>query len=282
MLNPSQVSSHPLRSEDIWEAQMNQDIKGSVRINSAMLYAALTLALTLVPCKTHAQTAESHPEDAKQAEARPTSDSYQTLYLTDTEQRQANDLVTDLRNMVPRAKVFYLQSQGAISIRGTNEDMQLAQKIIAAVDRVKKTYRLTYTLTETDGGKSTGTQHVSLVVIAGAKSVLKEGTRVPIVTGTLEAGSSTSNTQVQYLDIGLNIDASLEEYAGGVRLRSKIEQSNVAEEKSGMGAQDPVIRQTMLEGTSPLIEGKPLILGTLDLPGSTRHQEVAVVSELVK
>jgi hypothetical protein len=102
------------------------------------------------------------------------------------------------------------------------------------------------------------------------------------VTGTLEAGSSTANTQVQYLDVGLNIDASLEEYAGGVRLRSKIEQSNVAEEKSGMGAQDPVIRQTMLEGTSPLIEGKPLILGTLDLPGSTRHQEVAVVSELVR
>jgi type II secretory pathway component GspD/PulD (secretin) len=261
---------------------MNQDIKGSVRMNSAMLYAALTLTLALVPCKTHAQTAESKPEDAKQAEARPTSDSYQTIYLTDTEQRQANELVSDLRNMVPRAKVFYLQSQGAISIRGTNEDMQLAEKIITAVDRAKKTYRLTYTLTEIDGGKSTGAQHVSLVVIAGAKSVLKEGARVPIVTGTLEAGSATPNTQVQYLDVGLNIDASLEEYAGGVRLHSKIEQSNVAEEKSGMGAQDPVIRQTMLEGTSPLIEGKPLILGTLDLPGSTRHQEVAVVSELVR
>ncbi len=44
----------------------------------------------------------------------------------------------------------------------------------------------------------------------------------------------------------------------------------------------PVIRQTTLEGTSTLVQGKPLVLGSLDVPGSTRHQEVEVVSELVR
>jgi hypothetical protein len=67
-----------------------------------------------------------------------------------------------------------------------------------------------------------------------------------------------------------------------VRLRTKVVQSSVAEDKSGVGNSDPVIRQTTLEGTSTLVQGKPLVLGSLDVPGSTRHQEVEVVSELVR
>jgi hypothetical protein len=59
-------------------------------------------------------------------------------------------------------------------------------------------------------------------------------------------------------------------------------QSGIAEERSGIGTQDPIIRQTTLEGTSTLVQGKPLVLGSLDVPGSTRHQEVEVVSELVR
>lgn len=37
-----------------------------------------------------------------------------------------------------------------------------------------------------------------------------------------------------------------------------------------------------LEGTSTLVQGKRLALGTFDVPGTTRHQEVEVVSELVR
>ncbi len=44
----------------------------------------------------------------------------------------------------------------------------------------------------------------------------------------------------------------------------------------------PIIRQTTLEGTSTLVQGKSLVLGSLDVPGSTRQQEVEVVSELVR
>jgi len=37
---------------------------------------------------------------------------------------------------------------------------------------------------------------------------------------------------VQDLDIGLNIDASIEDSADGVRLNTQVEQSSIAEEKS--------------------------------------------------
>ena len=71
-------------------------------------------------------------------------------------------------------------------------------------------------------------------------------------------------------------------YLDGVRLRTKVMQSSIAEERSSVGAPDPIIRQTTLEGTSTLVKSKTLVLGSLDVPGSTRQQEVEVVSEFVR
>jgi hypothetical protein len=137
-------------------------------------------------------------------------------------------------------------------------------------------------MTERDGGKTIGVQHFSIIVASGSRTEFKQGSRVPIGVGGRSSASSTSNLDVQYLDVGQEIEASLDGYLDGVRLRTKVVQSSIAEDKSGLGTQDPVIRQTTLEGTSTLVQGKPLVLGSLDIPGSTRHQEVEVVSELVR
>ncbi len=147
---------------------------------------------------------------------------------------------------------------------------------------MRRVYRLTYTITEMDGSKAIGTQHVALVVATGGKTTMKQGRRVPIVAGGVDAGGSTANSQVQYVDVGLNIEASVGGSAEGLQLRSKVEQSSMADEKSGIGAQDPVIRQTRLEGVSTLAPGKPMVLGSLDIPGTTQHEEIEVVSELVR
>ena len=213
--------------------------------------------------------------------AKTTPEIYQTLYLTNlTQQNDAMELMSDLRNMLPNAKVYYVPSQSAISIRASAEDLALAQKILADLDKTKKIYRLTYTMTERDGAKPIGVQHFSIIVASGSKTDFKQGSRIPIVVATNAAPGS--NTEVTYLDIGQEIEASLDGYLDGVRLRTKIVQSSVAEDKPGVGTQDPVIRQTTLEGTSTLVQGKSLVLGSLDVPGSTRHQEVEVVSELVR
>ncbi len=246
--------------------------------SSAGLFAGLTLVLGLFTPGAGAQT---QPAETRPCETKAAAEAYQTLYLTNiSQQNDANDLQTDLRNMLPKAKLYYLPSQNAISIRATQDDILLAQKVLADLDRAKKVYRLTFTINETDAGKRTGTQQVALIVISGGKTVLKQGNRVPVVTGTVE--SETPHTQVQYVDVGLNIEASLEGTTEGLRLRTKIEQSKVADEKSGVGTQDPVILQTSLEGVTTLAQGKPIVLGSLDLPGSTRHQEIEVVSELVR
>jgi hypothetical protein len=233
----------------------------------------ITLAMVCSGASAFAQT--------QAVEAKSTPDTYQTFYLTNlTQQNDANDLVGDLRNMLPRSKMIYVPSQSAISFKGSAEDMALAQKILADLDKTKKIYRLTYTMTERDGGKTIGVQHFSIVVASGSRTDFKQGSRVPISVATNAAPGS--NAEITYIDIGQEIEASLDGYLDGVRLRTKVVQSSIAEDKAGVGTQDPVIRQTTLEGTSTLVQGKPLVLGSLDIPGSTRHQEVEVVSELVR
>jgi hypothetical protein len=95
-----------------------------------------------------------------------------------------------------------------------------------------------------------------MIVVSGRKTVLKQGNRVPLVTGSVST-SGGAQTQVQYLDVGLNIDASIEESTDGVKLNTAFEQSSIAEGKSGFGTQDPIVRQAKLEGTSILTAGKP-------------------------
>jgi hypothetical protein len=241
--------------------------------NQMRRLVGIILAMASVGLSAAAQT---QAPDSKGA-----SEIYQTLYLTNlTQPNDATELVNDLRNMLPQAKLYYVPSQGAISLRGSAEEIALAQKILADLDKTKKIYRLTYTVTEKDSGKVIGVQHFSMIIASGTRTDFKQGSRVPVATRSPISESTPS--EVTYLDVGQEIDASLDGYLDGVRLRTKVVQSSVAEDKSLVGTQTPVIRQTTLEGTSTLVQGKPLVLGSLDVPGSTRHQEVEVVSELVR
>ncbi|WP_263366879.1 secretin N-terminal domain-containing protein [Edaphobacter bradus] len=252
---------------------------------------SVTLALVLGASTTWAQTepaaAKPNPEPAA---AKPVPTSVQTFTLTNVSQPQeANELLTALRNLLdPRDKMTLVPSGNAIIVESTPDQLVLARKILNDLDQPKKwsqskmTYRLTYTITDIDGGKRVGSQHYSMVVVTGLRTQLKQGAKVPVVTGSYSTGSSQVQQQFTYLDIGMNFDATLDEFANGVRLRTKVEQLSVDEEKSGMGPQDPVVRQTALEGTSFLTPGKPLVLGSLDVPGTTRHLDIDVVMELVQ
>jgi hypothetical protein len=143
------------------------------------------------------------------------------------------------------------------------------------------TYRLTYTLTEMDGVKRLGTQHFSLTVNPGKDGRVRLGSKVPIATESSNP-ASLAPTQVHYTDVGLNIMVRLKESAAGVLADSDVEQSSVSEEESAAGKSAPVIRQATLSNTALLTPGKPVMLGSLDVPGSTRHLDVEVVVEVVR
>lgn len=254
----------------------------------------VTVAVAFCGQSGWAQTAPAPAPVVTQAQQKPSEmmDPYRsgketvekTFYFNyATGQNDLNEIVTALRNVLnPGAKLYLVPGQKALVVRVIPEDLAMVQKILDELDRPKKVYRLTYTINEMDGSKRIGTQHFAMVLTSGQRTQMKQGSKVPVVTGTNNKDSGTLQNAVSYLDIGMNFDATLEESANGVSLRTKVEQMSLAEEKSGVGVQDPVIRQTALEGTSFLVPGKPLVLGSVDIPGSTRHLDVEVVMEQVK
>lgn len=245
---------------------------------SIRMFSAVTPLLSLLLTCAPAPAQDSKPDQAKSD-----TDIYQTIYLTNVrDQSELTEISTAVRNVLPHAKIYASPSQDAISIRGTAADIELAHKIVADLDRARKAYRLTYTLTDIDGGKRGATQSFTLVVSSGERGTLKQGARMPIMTGSYDTASSTPNTQFQYLDVGLSISATPNPYADGLRLSSKVEQSSVADQKSTFGPQDPVLNQNVLDATSNLVLDKPQVLGSVELPGGAHRQEVAVVAELVK
>jgi type II secretory pathway component GspD/PulD (secretin) len=252
----------------------------------------LGAALALIGPRALGQTGESAATEkgvtvSKQeinANTRVDSRPVQTFYLNNaTQVNDANEITVALRNLLPPdVKTYLAPNQNAIMMRATADELALAQKIISDLDRPKKTYRLTYTTVETEGSKRVGVQHFAMVVAAGQRTVMKQGSKVPIATGSYSASGNTgAQTQITYLDVGMNFDVTLDELANGARLRSKVEQLSIAEQTSGVGVADPIIRQSTLEGTSFLTLGKPLVLGSIDIPGSTRHLDVEVVMEQV-
>ena len=181
--------------------------------------------------------------------------------------------------MLPHAHIYLLEAHAAISVSGTPQDLQLARKIVADLDHARRTYQLTYTIYDSENGKRITSQKFTLTAAPGQKAYLKQGVRIPTSTGSNATPPADKGFQVQYMDIGLNIEASIEGAPDTVRLHTKDEQSSPADQPSGLGAQDPIIRQSVFEEASILTPGKPLLLGSIAVPGTTRSQEIEVLAE---
>jgi len=202
-----------------------------------------------------------------------------TLSLSNaTQQADASEIIAALRNILPaESKIYLVPSQNAIVVRAMPDDIALAQKLLTDLDKPKKTYRLTYTVTEMDGIKKIGSQRFAMVLASGQDTSLKLGNKVPIVT---DAASAGGQTQYTYVDVGMSFDATLIEMGENAMLKSSVDQSSVAPEKTDIaGVREPIIRQATLRGESLLAPHKPLMLGSVDIPSSTNHLDIEVLME---
>lgn len=251
---------------------MNSNTSGSVSAAHVIRLAAgfaLLVALTL-PAASQTQSSDTPKERQESVEVIP---------LTHATSTSATDLITALRNVSGSNVRAYLDTrQNSVVVRGTTEEIAMAHKVIAALDKPIAHYKLTYFITETEDGKPADTQHYTLLVSSGEKVAFREGRRVPIITGKFDADSSGPETQFQYVDVGLSIDATLE----GSTLHSKVDESALADEKSSVGIQDPVIIQSLLQSVTTITPGKPAALGLLVTPKANRRREVGVLVERVE
>jgi general secretion pathway protein D len=101
----------------------------------------------------------------------------------------------------------------------------------------------------------------------GQRATLKIGQKIPIATGSYNAGVSTGvasigvQTQFTYIDVGVNIDMTpTVHYDHEVTLKMKIEVSSEASQVTISGVTEPIIGQRISEQTIQLQEGEPAIL----------------------
>jgi len=156
----------------------------------------------------------------------------------------------------------------------------------AAQAKVIKPYRLDFSLNEVEDGKTINTRHYSMNLTEGETNEIKIGTRVPVVSGSSVGERNTVvNTQFQYLDVGTRIAARLEAWGGEIKLHVNSDVSNMdttgGDQHSGpMSA--PIVRQIKIEGSTLLVVGKAILIGSVDDPNSKRQFQLEVTATKLK
>ena len=119
-------------------------------------------------------------------------------------------------------------------------------------------------------------QNPEIRAVDGQSAKLKIGDRVPVATGSFQAGvgvGSTAgagfvnplvNTQFQYIDVGVNVDVTPHVHPNHeVSLKVSVEVSAVTGQSNIGGIQQPIISQRKIEHEIRLKEGEVSILGGL-------------------
>jgi general secretion pathway protein D len=110
----------------------------------------------------------------------------------------------------------------------------------------------------------------------GQKATLKIGERVPVATGSFQAGVGVGvgggagvvnplvNTQFQYIDVGVNVDVTPRVHPNGdVSMKVMVEVSAIAGTSSIGGINQPVISSRKIENDIRLKDGEVNIIGGL-------------------
>jgi general secretion pathway protein D len=115
-------------------------------------------------------------------------------------------------------------------------------------------------------------QNPEIRTVDGQPAKLRVGSKVPIATGSFQAGVGVGttavnplvNTQFQYLDVGVNVDVTARVHPNReVSLKAKIEVSQVTGTSTIGGIQQPVIGTRSIEHDIRLKDGEVNVLGGL-------------------
>jgi general secretion pathway protein D len=115
-------------------------------------------------------------------------------------------------------------------------------------------------------------QDPEIRVTDGQKATLKIGDRVPVATGSFQAGTGTGssgvsplvNTQFQYIDVGVNLEVTPRVHPDNeISLNLKLEVSSETGTESIGGISEPIISQRTVDHDIRLKDGEVNVLGGL-------------------
>lgn len=154
---------------------------------------------------------------------------------------------------------------------GLSPEQQDAQRTVPGP------YRLTYTLTEMDGIKKIASHRYVVAADPDApNSRISQQNNVHVPMGSPNSGQYISE------ETGILIFATLRQFSNGLQLNSNVSQTTLAAASPDSHGQlpPPDIRESKLINTVLLSENKPVVIGQLDIPGTTHFLQIQV--ELTK
>lgn len=150
----------------------------------------------------------------------------------------------------------------------------------AATEESVDAYRLDISFNELEDGKKLNTRHYSIDLTGGRPNEIKIGTRVPVVSSSSSSGNASE--QYQYIDLGTHMWAQLISRGSELHITgdiSSLDTSAGPEVNTRLG---PVIRQIRIEGSTALVIGKPILIGSADDPNSKREFQLEVTMTKLK
>ena len=144
-------------------------------------------------------------------------------------------------------------------------------------------YKVEYRIHDgTDAAAKAGRRYTILMDASG-HATFKVGDRVPVATGSFQPGvggvgvNPLVNTQFNYVDVGVNIDANLHEKDGKLELVSNIDISTISEHKAQPGSPTlpmPTVAQIKIVVDAVVPVGKPTLVASIDDPVTQRKFDV--------
>ena len=180
---------------------------------------------------------------------------------------ELGDVVNMLRNALELRNVFPISDNHTIIVKGTEEQITQAEKLIADTDNAQKKtegqYRIEFKINELDDQKKLSSRSYVLLVGRHNRGMLRNGSRIQVTEN--EKGP-------QYVEVGDSIDCRVES-----ETESTVDLS-LTLEISGFGLNTPkdaisrsaAITQQKMDTSSTLELNKPTIVSTFTDP-ATRH-----------
>ena len=143
-------------------------------------------------------------------------------------------------------------------------------------------FKLRFVLKEVEGGKTINSREYFTSVIAEGRSAggeIRTGSKVPIYTGT---GKEVSSVQVNYVDLGVNIDFKDVRTDGQLLYMRLTGEASSVDPTTVSPMHQPVIRQNRWRSDVALVPGKPTVVFSSDDVSSKRTMQMEVTATEVK
>lgn len=145
-------------------------------------------------------------------------------------------------------------------------------------------YKVEYVFSELQDSKRVNTRSYTVLVGPIEKASLRLGSRIPVATGSFINGSKEGTpavpmpTQFQYMDVGVNIDCSVDPLDSDVGLHTNVDISRLAPENR-IG--QPIVRTTRISVHNVVPLGKQTMVASADEVDTTgRFQIEATVTKI--